>query len=73
MKFEDAMDANKRGKDDPKWDTSQLKVGNWFSGTNYFKAETINKDTVICSSKGLSNKMNIEISKDILLMSEILR
>ena len=23
-------------KDEPKWDTKQLAVGNWFSGTNYY-------------------------------------
>ena len=56
------MDAHKRNRDDPKWERSKLEVGNWFSGTSYYEAQTINKDTVICSSKG----MNIEISKDII-------
>jgi len=23
-------------KDEPKWDSSKLAVGNWFSGTRYF-------------------------------------
>jgi hypothetical protein len=25
-------------KKEPKWDTTKLAVGNWFSGTRYFRA-----------------------------------
>lgn len=62
MKYEDAMESAKKSKGDPNWNSSKLSVGNWFSGTNYYKAQTINKDSVVCTSKG----MNIEISRDIL-------
>lgn len=49
-------------KDEAKWDTKQLAVGNWFSGTSYYHAITDKGDQVICRSQG----KNIEISKDIL-------
>lgn len=62
MKYEEAMEITKRAKDDPKWSTSKLEVGNWFSGTSYYQAQTINKDSVVCTSKGKT----IEISRDIL-------
>ena len=51
-----------RKKDDPKWDAKQLAVGNWFSGTSYYRAESVSGDNVICKSQD----KQIEISKDIL-------
>jgi hypothetical protein len=27
-----------------KWDKTKLEIGNWFSGTNYFKAKKIEGD-----------------------------
>ena len=40
-----------RKKDDPKWDQTQLAVDNWFSGTSYYRAESVNGDNVICKSQ----------------------
>ena len=51
-----------RKKDDPKWESSKLAVGNWFSGTNYYRSEEDKGASVVCRSEG----KNIEISKDIL-------
>lgn len=62
VKLEDAMEMKKKDKDAPKWDSSKLAVGNWFSGTSYYKADKIEKDTVICSNKD----KRIEISRDII-------
>ena len=62
LKYEEAMEQSKKEKDEAKWDCSKLAVGNWFSGTNYYHAKTINKDSVMCKSKGNT----IEISRDIL-------
>lgn len=33
-----------KDKKAPKWDTKTLAVGNWFSGTSYFKVQAINGD-----------------------------
>ena len=52
----------KKNRDEPKWDTAKLAVGNWFSGTSYFEAVEDRGEQVLCKSK---DKM-IEISKDIL-------
>lgn len=49
-------------KDEPKWDSAKLEVGNWFSGTSYYHAAEDKGDQVLCRSQGKS----IEISKDIL-------
>ena len=56
------MEEEERKKDEPKWDTKKLAVGNWFSGTSYYQAVTDKGDQVICRSQG----KDIEISKDIL-------
>ena len=55
-------EEEKKNKDEPKWDSSKLAAGNWFSGTSYFRAETDKGDSVICKS----NDKSIEISKDIM-------
>lgn len=55
-------DKDKKDKKEPLWDSSKLAVGNWFSGTSYFRAEEDKGDSVICKSSG----KNIEISRDIL-------
>ena len=31
-----AEEEEEKKKGEPKWDTSKLAVGNWFSGTSYF-------------------------------------
>ena len=49
-------------KAEPKWDSSKLAVGNWFSGTSYYQAVDDKGAQVICRSQG----KDIEISKDIL-------
>jgi len=46
----------------PKWNDSNLTVGNWFSGTRYFKVVDYSGDEVTCTSQG----QQIVISKDIL-------
>ena len=33
-----APEEEKYDKNAPKWDKARLAVGNWFSGTNYFRA-----------------------------------
>ena len=57
-----AQAEEERKKDEPKWDSKQLAVGNWFSGTRYYQAVEEKGDSVICKSQGKS----IEISRDIL-------
>ena len=54
--------AEEKKKDEPKWDFSKLAVGNWFSGTSYYRANKIDGDTVQarCESK------DITVSKDIM-------
>lgn len=34
----------KEEKKESKWNCKKLAVGNWFSGTRYFKAEEVQKD-----------------------------
>lgn len=41
MAADDEEEKKKDGKDAPKWDTKKLAVGNWFSGTSYFKITAI--------------------------------
>ena len=52
----------KEDKNAPLWDKDSLSVGDWFSGTRYFKAISDNGKEVICESQG----QQITISKDIL-------
>ena len=40
----------KYDKDAPKWDKTNLAVGNWFSGTRYFQAQSASGDEVVCNS-----------------------
>ena len=57
------MDADvKKKADQPKWNFSDLKVGNIFSGTSYYKATKISPDRVEtrCDSK------DITVSRDII-------
>ena len=42
----------KEDKNAPLWDKDSLRVGNWFSGTRYFKAISDNGEEVICESQG---------------------
>jgi len=39
-------------KEEPKWNSKELEVGNWFSGTRYFRAVEDKGDSVICRSSG---------------------
>lgn len=55
-------EVEKKNKDEPKWDTSKLALGNWFSGTSYYESVEDKGDQIMCKSSG----KNIEISKDIL-------
>lgn len=57
----DMKDEEKK-KDEPLWDKKQLAVGNWFSGTAYYKVKKIEGDQVECRSEG----NNITISREIL-------
>ena len=57
-----AQEEEKKNKDEPKWDTKNLAVGNWFSGTSYYQAVEEKGDNIMCKSQGKS----IEISRDIL-------
>ena len=52
----------KKDRDAPKWDSKQLSVGDWFSGTNYYQAVTDRGDQVTCRSQGKT----IDISRDVL-------
>jgi len=54
-------DDEEKKKDEPKWDSKKLAVGNWFSGTSYFKIVRIEGDEVVTSSDGKS----VTVSKDI--------
>lgn len=45
-----AQAEEERKKDEPKWDSKQLAVGNWFSGTRYYQAVEEKGDSVICKS-----------------------
>jgi hypothetical protein len=58
----DDEEEKKEAKNAPKWDTKQLAVGNWFSGTKYYKIKDIRGDQVDCSCED----KEITISKDIL-------
>ena len=60
IEFDDKDEKNARFA--PKWDKNNLAVGNWFSGTRYFKAITDNGNEVVCRSEG----QEITISKDII-------
>ena len=37
-------------KNAPKWDKTNLAVGNWFSGTRYFQAKSASGNEVVCNS-----------------------
>ena len=58
----DADSDGKKSVTESKWKSTDLQIGNWFSGTRYFKAIKVNGDKVICRSQG----KDIEISRDIL-------
>ena len=57
-----AAEEEEYKKDAPKWNSSGLALGNWFSGTRYFQAVSTSGDEVTCKSQG----QEIVISKDIL-------
>jgi beta-xylosidase len=58
----EADSAEGKKTEEPKWESKSLAVGNWFSGTRYFRATEDKGASVICRSSGKT----IEISKDIL-------
>ena len=59
----DAMDdKEEEKKGEAKWNPKALAVGNWFSGTSYFRAVRDNGDQYITSSNGVE----VAVSKDIL-------
>ena len=62
MSDDDYEEETKKKKDEPKWDSENLAVGNWFSGTSYYQAIEDKGDAILCRSYG----KNIEISRDIL-------
>ena len=47
-----AAEEEEYKKDAPKWNSSSLSVGNWFSGTRYFEAVSASGDEVTCKSQG---------------------
>ena len=38
-------------KDAPKWDYSKLRVGDWFSGTTYYRVAAISRDEIDLQTK----------------------
>lgn len=47
------MDEDKKKKkDEPKWNSAELAVGNVFSGTSYFKATSVSGENVVTKSQG---------------------
>jgi len=50
------MEGGKKKKEEPKWNTADLVVGNVFSGTNYYRATSEAGDKVItmCSAKEIT-------------------
>ena len=57
---EDMEEEKKKGE--PKWDKTKLAVGNWFSGTSYYKSKEIIGENVKTESDG----KEITIARDIL-------
>ena len=55
-------DEAKKKKDQPKWNSAELAVGNVFSGTNYFKATSISGENVVTKCQA----QEITISRSIL-------
>lgn len=53
------MDADDKKK--PKWDTKKLAVGNWFSGTRYFRAVEVSGDQI----KMRSEAQDVVVSRSI--------
>jgi hypothetical protein len=49
-------------KKEPKWNIAKLAVGNWFSGTRYFRAVEQKDSQVKMHSEG----QDINVSRDIL-------
>ncbi len=49
-------------KKEPKWNSAKLAVGNWFSGTRYFRAVEQKDSQVKMHSEG----QDINVSRDIL-------
>lgn len=58
----EAEEEKKGGAAAAKWDASKIAVGNWFSGTSYFKVQAINGNEITTTSDGKS----IVVSRDIL-------
>jgi hypothetical protein len=54
-KADDVEMAEGNKKEEPKWDRTKLAVGNTFSGTAYYKADSVAGDQVMASSKGGAN------------------
>ena len=47
---DDDDEEEKKKRDEPKWDSKNLAVGNWFSGTSYYQAIEDKGDAVLCRS-----------------------
>jgi len=53
-------------KDEPKWDATQLKVGDIFSGTSYYETVSeLGKDEVLCYEKNFGDR-TVSIDRSIL-------
>ena len=50
MNDDDDEEETKKKKDEPKWDSKNLAVGNWFSGTSYYQAIEDKGDAILCRS-----------------------
>jgi hypothetical protein len=57
------MDGDKKKKkEEPKWNSAELAIGNVFSGTSYFKATSVSGENVVTKSQG----QDITVSRSIL-------
>ena len=46
------MEEGKKKKEEPKWNASELAVGNVFSGTSYYRATSESGENVVTRSSG---------------------
>ena len=58
----DKEEEEEEKKGAPKWDSKQLAVGNWFSGTSYFTIKSIDGDQITTNCNG----HEVVVSRDIL-------
>ena len=59
---DEEMDESKKKKEEPKWNSAELSVGNVFSGTSYYRATAETGDNVVTRCSG----QDITVSRSIL-------